>query len=466
VAAAARLRVTDRRSALVALGLALLCVPQFMRAALSVGVRAPQDFNEGWNAMHAAALAAGAALYPAADGLFLNNYPPLSFHLLAALANWTGDAIAAGRALSLASLAGLCLLTAQAARALGCSLAQGLLAGSFLLAVFLAYSHYPGIDDPQLFGHLIAAAGLAALTGAPASTARLAAGALLIALAGFVKHNLVALPVSVVVWLAIYHPASAARFLGMGIGAVAAYWTLFAWLDGPGFLGNLFSAREYALRVALIGGGKWALKTAPFLALLWYAAWRHRGDPGLALCGIYSGVATVTGLVFIGGAGVDQNVFFDAYIACALGLAALLRVCAGPRLVLAAFLVPLAISAAVQSRAEWLNAGHWIAPRQAEARRSGVEIELLRSRSGPALCLELAHCYWAGKPRVLDPFSYAQRSAAGEPVEAALLARIAAREFALIEGGASVWGANVAAAAGAAGYRPLRSEAARAYLAR
>jgi hypothetical protein len=456
----------DRRSALVAAALALLCAPQLLRATLSIDVRAPQDFNEGWNAMHAAALAAGEALYPAHDGLFLNNYPPLSFHVVAALANWTGDAISAGRMLSLCSLAGLCLLTARAARALGCSLPQACVAGSFLTAVFLAYSHYPGINDPQMFGHVVAAAGLAALLGAPGSTARLASAALLIALAGFVKHNLVALPVSVCIWLALYHRASAWRFLVLGIGAVAALWSVFAWLDGPGLFGNLLSARQYALRDLLFDGSKWALKTLPFLVVIWITAWRHRGDPGLALCGIYTAIATAVGLAFVGGAGVDQNVFFDAYIGCALGLAMLLRISDRKRLVLAVFLVPLAISIVVQSRRDWLNPGHWLAPRQAEARRSAEEVDLLQSRSGPAICMELAHCYWAGKSRTVDPYGYGQRRAAGEQVETALRARVAEREFALIEGNPADWGESVGAAAEAAGYRLLRSRGSRPYLAR
>ena len=52
------------------------------RAALST-MRMPLNYNEGWNAYHALSVAQGRALYPPADALLPNNYPPLSFHLVA-----------------------------------------------------------------------------------------------------------------------------------------------------------------------------------------------------------------------------------------------------------------------------------------------------------------------------------------------------------------------------------------------
>jgi len=44
----------------------------------------PLDPNEGWNAYFADAAIHGGVLYPAADALITNNYPPLSFYLVGA----------------------------------------------------------------------------------------------------------------------------------------------------------------------------------------------------------------------------------------------------------------------------------------------------------------------------------------------------------------------------------------------
>ena len=43
--------------------------------------------NEGWNAYHADAAMGAAPLYPPTDTLIVNNYPPLSFYVVGAVAN-------------------------------------------------------------------------------------------------------------------------------------------------------------------------------------------------------------------------------------------------------------------------------------------------------------------------------------------------------------------------------------------
>ena len=56
--------------------------------------------NEGWNAYHADAAMGAAALYPPTDTLIVNNYPPVSFYVVGALAKVTGvDALYVGRAM-------------------------------------------------------------------------------------------------------------------------------------------------------------------------------------------------------------------------------------------------------------------------------------------------------------------------------------------------------------------------------
>src|SRR5580765_3083964 len=81
--------------------LALLTLALLARNVLAIPVLAPLDPNEGWNAAHALALLAGHGLYPPPQSLMVNNYPPLSFYLVAGLARQSHDAILIGRWLSL-----------------------------------------------------------------------------------------------------------------------------------------------------------------------------------------------------------------------------------------------------------------------------------------------------------------------------------------------------------------------------
>src|SRR6516164_7126624 len=53
--------------------------------------------NEPWAAWFADAILNGTPLYPSEKELIVNNYPPLSYYLTAALSRLTGDTIIAGR---------------------------------------------------------------------------------------------------------------------------------------------------------------------------------------------------------------------------------------------------------------------------------------------------------------------------------------------------------------------------------
>src|SRR5947208_2602275 len=53
--------------------------------------------NEPWNAWFIDAALRGTPLYPGAEELIVNNYPPLSFYVVGLLSTLTGDVIYAGR---------------------------------------------------------------------------------------------------------------------------------------------------------------------------------------------------------------------------------------------------------------------------------------------------------------------------------------------------------------------------------
>jgi hypothetical protein len=66
--------------------------------------------TEGWNAYLQDAAAAGRPIYPAADSLAGNNYPPLSFYAIGFLGKVLGvDNLFVGRAVSLIALASVAI---------------------------------------------------------------------------------------------------------------------------------------------------------------------------------------------------------------------------------------------------------------------------------------------------------------------------------------------------------------------
>src|ERR1700761_6927210 len=91
-------------------------------------------FTEAWNAYYQAAAATGAKLYPSADQLIVNNYPPLSFYVIGALGKLTGSSLLAGRALSIVALLGVGIEVCLAVRILVGGAAGGLVGGLWCVA--------------------------------------------------------------------------------------------------------------------------------------------------------------------------------------------------------------------------------------------------------------------------------------------------------------------------------------------
>ncbi|MDB5901162.1 MAG: hypothetical protein JWM26_40 [Betaproteobacteria bacterium] len=417
--------------------LAAACVPALVRIILAVPVHVPLDPNEGWNAFHAAAAVAAGALYPAPESLYFNNYPPLSFYVVGAIGSFTNDYIVAGRALSIASFLWVVGCAGLSARALGASREHAAFAAVFLAAVLLRYSHYVGIDDPQLFGHAVAMTGTVALLRRPASLSAAVFAAALYACALFIKPNLLAAPIATLAWLLACHRRSAAVYAAAG--AVAALVLLLGCIGayGPAFISHLLSPRTYAASELASGSLKWFGKTAPFFVPLAWLAARWREDAAALWCLLYVGLAVALGTWFIGGAGVDQNVYFDAYIGLAVAAAIVLeRVRASSAraaLALACYVAPLAVSSVVGLHAAWLTPRYWLAPLDAHERAFAQAVAFVRERPGPAACEEQALCYWAGKRPTVDYVNLGQHVAAGRVDEKLLLSRIEAARFDVIQ---------------------------------
>ena len=96
---------------LACLTLALIALPILADRLALLPLHVALNPNEGWNALHTEAWRHGRALYLDPSGPVLNNYPPLSFALVALLSRLTGDLIIAGRILSLVSLVTVAVLS-------------------------------------------------------------------------------------------------------------------------------------------------------------------------------------------------------------------------------------------------------------------------------------------------------------------------------------------------------------------
>ncbi|MEJ0028055.1 MAG: glycosyltransferase family 39 protein [Rhizomicrobium sp.] len=416
-------------TALLAAGVAL----GLMHIACAIGFHVPFDPNEGWNAYFAQAAMATGSPYPAPQSLLIDNYPPLSFYIVGAVAALTGDAVIAGRIVALAALFAVALGIETAARRMGCSRMEAAFAALFFAAGVMLTSDYAGMDDPQMLGHAVAIGGLVVALREPRTPRAMVVAALLFALAFFVKHNLVVLPLAVAAWLALLDRRSAATFAGSGIVFFLIGLGLFKQAYGFSLFHAIDSARTYSFANIETAGAQWLRWSAiPLLGATALYIFGRR-DRHVVFCAIYVVLATVAGLYFSGGAGVDANALFDADIALALSAGVLMnRLPAGQSVAAALYAVPLALGIASLG-ADWRSDDYWLRPMAQDRAAARAQIALLHDAKGPVLCEMLSLCYWAGKPAEVDVFNIEQAYLTGARSDAGLAQAIAARHYALIQ---------------------------------
>jgi hypothetical protein len=394
--------------------LAAIVLGLFARNVLAMPAHVPLDPNEGWNAAHAMAAVAGQALYPPPSAFMANNYPPLSFYIVGALAHLSGDFIVAGRILSLLAFLIVCGGIAASLRRMDVTRQAAMLGAFFFAATLLVASDYVGINDPQLLGHAVQiVAFLLALTSAPIAAAALFAVSL------FIKHNLVALPLALAIWLLWQDRRVGLRFIAAGLLFAGAGLIAFRFIYGTSLLAEISEPRLTSFANVRAGLAHLWWAVLPLIAAISLSRDRWGG-----LCLIYGAIALMLGIIFSAGDGVDANAFFDLAIALslALGLAAanrpILAACAPAPLVIFLML-------------NFSDSNFFFT--RAFAQQSSRDIAFLKSRPGPALCDQLSLCLWAGKPAEIDVFNIGEAIETGARDPAPLVHMIASRHFTVIQ---------------------------------
>ena len=229
-------------------------------------------FTESWNAYHQDVAAAGLRLYPGADQLVVNNYPPLSFYAIGWLGKLFGDNLFVGRAISIVGLLAIAVEIALAVRLLAGSLIAGSLGALWFIAIMAHNAtSYVGANDPQIAALAIMGAGLVWFLARDRAGKAPEPALLLMVVAGFWKHNIIGIPLTAISWIIIakgWRPALRPLLVSgaVAVGGLLACVTIF----GAAFLDNLLTPRAYSWRhfLSQVGHLQWVA-----LALLIWAAW-------------------------------------------------------------------------------------------------------------------------------------------------------------------------------------------------
>ena len=371
--------------------------------------------NEGWNAYNADAAMGARALYPSPDMLIVNNYPPLSFYVLGWLGKIFGDSLYVGRVVSLLSVLGLAALIARVVRQLGGGGASAAIAALWFVATMArSYSRFVGMDDPQLTAQLAMLAALSWFLARDKAGKSAGPPILLMVLAGFWKHNIIAVPATVLAWLWLRDGWRAWRPTAVGVVAAVVGLAICIAVYGDVFIANLLTPRPYRIMRALggIGRAQWIL---PALATWALWAWSERATFAARFTGVWVGIAFAVFFVQWGGEDILDNAQFDLVIATAVGLGiAFDRIGAtgfarrhGIAVARATVMLILVVRLLATFRIEpflILFDPAYRAEFYANAQAMREDVARVAAIPGPVACTIKIVCRMAGKPYVWDDF--------------------------------------------------------------
>jgi hypothetical protein len=383
------------------------------------------NINEGWNAYYADAVMHGQSLYPSPGALITNNYPPLSFLIVAGFACLVGNPVFVGRAISLMSLLVIsasiyCILKGLQIRRLPAFLA----AVAYGATMCRLFDNLVGINDPQLLASALTALGfLRFIKERPSAGKWFAGSTLLMACAGFVKPFLFAMPASAFVILLFEDRRAALRFALSGAALVVAGLLLCRLSFGPNFTFNVFAARPYMLSRGLKALEDLHRIAIPLIAWLWCIATTKNGVRRRiinTLC-VFGGMES---FLVRGGAEVYYNAGFDLVIAAHLALGAALDQMGNSPLLQrwpalqarAIVILAIVLRLLFGERYDSFHAvysSEWRQSLRVAEATTILEADRVSQIPGPIFCDSTLVCYLARKPFVVDPINVELRMATG-----------------------------------------------------
>jgi hypothetical protein len=416
----------------------LLALPNL----LAVPFTFERNYNEGWNVYNTQRFFAAGTVYD--DDLWrVNNYPPVSFLLVGGLDRLVGNLLLSGRLVALLSFAAVGLLAAMAVARRGGNRTDALFAGGCALGFcYLAAPGWVAVDDPQTLAEAIMLGGLVVYLAGPAGRARLSATAALVMLAGFTKHNLVAIPLAVTLDLALRDRRHLPFWLAACAGLGVLFWALTVLGAGGSFLLHILQPRAFVwwsvdfhlLRFL-------SIFAAPILLTSWFSPRLFADRFVLAA---YGALALVSGAVFSGFEGASFNLLQDAAVFLGIAAGLLLQELrqragagapyAGAAALALALMVCLPILVRVPQALAEISRPARVLAGDRDAQSALLEdAAYVANRHGPAICESLLLCQQAGQPFWLDPFNSRQYILAGRLDQGPLIARIAAQEIAVVQ---------------------------------
>ncbi len=180
----------------------------------------------------------------------------------------------------------------------------------FIAMMARFFTRYVGTYDPNLLALAIMGLGFALFLSRLPSRKSLAPAIAVMVLAGFVKHNLIAFPLTAIIWVYAVDKRAALRAAIFGAALALAGLAICVGIFGENFISQMLMPREITLRhmISLIGKLQWV---APALIFWGLWAWPNHSEPAVRFSALLLGVSLASALLQAAGAGVSINAFFE-----------------------------------------------------------------------------------------------------------------------------------------------------------
>ena len=370
--------------------------------------------TEGWNAYFQDAAASGERIYPATSAQIVNNYPPLSFYTIGLLGSAFGDNLFVGRVLSLISLVIISIEVFACVRTLAGGVVGPALGALWFAAIMSHnFTSYVGANDPQLAGEAIMGFGLVWLLRRHKAGQAPLGPLLVMVVGGFWKHNMIAIPLTAVIWLFARRGRRALAPVALSALAAAAGLATCGGIFGADFFRNLLTERDYSFGHILgnIGHLQWSALTA----MIWLSWVLNSRSLGAKFTSVHVPIALASCLLQWAGDATFGNVEFDWIIALGIAIGV---TCAsietsvvaryiGPTWTRAAVVTLLALRLIATDRQEPLlvlmdpQFKHSFEAGEQSVRKEAAQVA---SIDGNVYCDIKIVCRLAGKPFAVDDF--------------------------------------------------------------
>ncbi|HUC10680.1 MAG TPA: hypothetical protein VL985_09685 [Stellaceae bacterium] len=419
----------------------VLIIAAFYRATLIYSF----NLNEGWNAIITKHFVDGKPIYYPLGGIpFTNNYPPLSFIIVRPLCYLIHDAVFAGRLVATSAFIAVIVIIVAIVHCIQRDTVAALTAGlTFALLMLLNSSHYVGADDPQMLAHAVMLLGLYVYVRCATAWWSTILAAALICVGLFIKHNPIALPIAMALWLLAYDRPGFTRFASTGAAATLVGLALCVKIFGPFFLPSLLIPRTFSLGKAQRDLVYYLSPIKLSLMLMMLPVALRVQDRWTWLFVLYVATAIAICGLSAGGDGVGSNAQFEVIIAVALSSGhALSRVgtVAGPQMpalriwVLAGCVLSAVWSPGTDAAKDvFLQPRSWLADLQAKQAETLRVVSIIAVRPGPALCQNLVYCYWANKQPAGDLFNFRSAWKAGVVSDSEFVKKISDGSYDVVE---------------------------------